>query len=389
MDAQEQGWQDTSGRQVVHLDLDSFFVSVERLQNSALLGKPVIIGGSSDRGVVSSCSYEARRFGVSSAMPMKLARQLCPEAVCIRGDMDLYSKYSDMVTDVIAEKAPLFEKASVDEHFLDVTGMDRFFGTVQWTRELRATLIRETGLPVSFGLSVNKTVAKMATSEGKPNGERMVSEKEVKPFLWPLSIRKIPMIGEKTYMKLRSMGISIIQTLGAVPPEMLESVMGSNGRVLWLKANGIDHAPVEPYSERKSLSAETTFDKDTTDTDNIRRLLIKMVEELCFTLRKEEKLTSCVTIKIRYSDFDTRTMQKKIAYTSLDHVIMEVATELFTRLYTRRMLIRLIGVKLSGLVHGMQQIQLFDDTQRKASLYTAIDRMKQRFGDDCIGRACG
>jgi DNA polymerase-4 len=277
----------------------------------------------------------------------------------------------------------------VDEHFLDVTGMDRFFGTVQWTRELRATLIRETGLPVSFGLSVNKTVAKMATSEGKPNGERMVSEKEVKPFLWPLSIRKIPMIGEKTYMKLRSMGISIIQTLGAVPPEMLESVMGSNGRVLWLKANGIDHAPVEPYSERKSLSAETTFDKDTTDTDNIRRLLIKMVEELCFTLRKEEKLTSCVTIKIRYSDFDTRTMQKKIAYTSLDHVIMEVATELFTRLYTRRMLIRLIGVKLSGLVHGMQQIQLFDDTQRKASLYTAIDRMKQRFGDDCIGRACG
>jgi DNA polymerase-4 len=375
-------------RQIVHIDLDAFFVSVERLQNSALLGKPVIIGGTSDRGVVSSCSYEARRFGVASAMPIKMARRLCPEAVFIHGDMDLYSRYSEMVTEVIAEKVPLFEKASIDEHYLDMTGMDRFYGTLQWTRELRKTIADETGLPASFGLSVNKTVAKIATGESKPNGERMVSNTEVTPFLWPLSIRKIPMIGEKTYVKLRSMGISIIQTLAGIPPEMLESVMGQTGKILWLKANGIDQTPVEPYSERKSISTETTFDRDSTDVQAMRRMLIRMVEDLCFGLRKQGKLTSCITVKIRYSDFDTRTMQKKIPYTSLDNVIIETTLELFMRLYNRRMLIRLIGLKFSGLVNGMQQVSLFEDTAEQISLYHAIDRIKKKFGEQRIGRAC-
>ena len=190
-------------RSVLHLDLDTFFVPVERLKNNRLNGKPVIIGGMSDRGVVSSCSYEARKYGVSSAMPMKLARNMCPDAIVIRGDMELYSNYSNIVTGIIAERAPLYEKSSVDEHYIDLTGMDRFYGCYKWAHELRQYIIKETGLPISIGLSVNKTVSKIATGEAKPNGEREVRKEVVLPFLDPLSIKKIPMIGQKTYHILR------------------------------------------------------------------------------------------------------------------------------------------------------------------------------------------
>jgi DNA polymerase-4 len=197
-------------RSILHLDLDTFFVSVERLKNSRLTGKPVIIGGMSDRGVVSSCSYEARKYGVNSAMPMKMARIMCPEAIIIRGDMELYSNYSNMITEIIDERAPLYEKSSVDEHFIDISGMDRFYGCCKWSHELREYIIKETGLPVSAGLSVNKTVSKIATGEAKPNGEIEVMKETVLPFLDPLSISKIPMIGPKTYHLLRSMGIATI-----------------------------------------------------------------------------------------------------------------------------------------------------------------------------------
>ena len=222
-----------ANRTIVHLDLDTFFVSVERLMNSRLNGLPVIIGGMSDRGVVSSCSYEARQFGVHSGQPMKMARMLCGDASFIRGDMDQYSKYSKLVTEVIAESAPLYEKASIDEHYLDITGMDRFFGNLQWTQELRQRIIRESGLPISFGLSVNKTVSKIATGEAKSlGGELQVAAPEVRAFLKPLSIRKIPMLGKKTYEQLRRMGIAYIKTLSEMPPEMLERLMGKNGRMI-------------------------------------------------------------------------------------------------------------------------------------------------------------
>jgi DNA polymerase-4 len=334
------------------MDLDTFFVSVERLLNSSLEGKPVIIGGMSDRSVVSSCSYEARQFGVHSAMPMKMARNLCSEAIVIRGDMDAYSKYSRMVTDIIAEQAPMYEKASIDEHYLDITGMDRFFGCMQWTHELRQRIIRETGLPISCGLSVNKTVSKIATGEAKPNGEIEVPGGQEKGFLSPLSIRKIPMIGNKTFHLLRSMGIATIGTLGQIPREMMDSLLGKNGIVIWKKANGIDPTPVVQYSERKSVGSERTFQRDTMDVAGLHDLLTSMVEKLAFQLRKEEKLTSIVTVKIRYSNFDTHTLQKRVPYTSFDHVLMPIARELFDRLYQRRMLIRLVGVRFSGLIRG-------------------------------------
>lgn len=376
-------------RTVLHLDLDTFFVSVERLKNSRLAGVPVIIGGLSDRGVVASCSYEARKYGVSSAMPMKMARSMCPDAIVIRGDMELYSNYSHMVTDIIADKAPLYEKASIDEHYIDLTGMERFHGCNKWSHELRQCIIRETGLPVSIGLSVNKTVSKIAAGEAKPNGEIEVQKELVNPFLDPLSIRKIPMIGDKTFHLLRSMGISTIFTLRNIPAEMLEKVMGRNGIDIWKKANGIDLSPVISYSERKSVSTEHTFEKDTTDLARLNQLLTVMVEKIAFELRRQEKLTSCVTVKIRYSNFDTHTLQKRIPYTSFDHVLAGVAKELFARLYQRRMLIRLIGIRFSSLVRGVQQLDMFDDTPEKVSLYLAMDNIRKRFGANAVRRASG
>lgn len=376
-------------RSIVHMDLDTFFVSVERLQNSRLAGKPVIIGGTSGRSVVASCSYEARRYGVRSAMPMKMARALCPDAVFIRGDMELYSRYSDMVTDIIAESAPVYEKASIDEHYLDLTGMDRFFGCMKWVHELRQRIIRETGLPISLGLSLNKTVSKIATGEAKPNGELEVPKPRIQPFLNPLPIQKMPMIGEKTFHTLRSMGIATIGTLSRIPPEMLAKVLGKNGIVIWERANGIDTTPVEPWSERKSISTEHTFDQDTTDIAYINNLLVGMTEKLCYELRQQQKLASCVTVKIRYSNFDTHTIQQKIPYTVFDHQLIPVVKELFSKLYQRRMLIRLVGVRFSNLINGVQQLDLFDDRPEITRLYLAVDRLRNRFGRHSVKRAAG
>jgi DNA polymerase-4 len=378
-----------SDKTVVHYDLDTFFVSVERLHNSRLNRKPVIIGGTSDRGVVASCSYETRLFGVRSGMPMKLARRLCPDALLVHGDMDSYSRLSDTVTQIIAERAPLYEKASIDEHYLDLTGMDRFFGCMKWAHELRNTIIRETGLPVSFGLSVNKTVSKIATGEAKPNGEKEVRKYYVQPFLDPLSIRKIPMIGAKTYYLLRSMGIETIHTLAGIPAEMMQQVLGENGITIWKRAHGIDNTPVKLYSEQKSLGTERTFDQDTTDVLFLERLIVSMTEKLAFQLRKQEKMTSCVTVKIRYSNFDTYSQQKRIPYTQFDHTLLETAKDLFHKLYQRRMLIRLIGVRFSHLVNGTQQLDLFEDTSERVNLYLSMDRIRERFGSNAVQRASG
>ncbi len=377
-------------KNIVHFDLDTFFVSVERLLRPELVGKPVIIGGTSDRGVVASCSYEARKFGIHSAMPMKMARALCGDAILVRGDMELYSKYSHIVTEIIAEKAPLYEKASIDEHYLDVTGMDRFFGLQKWTHELRESIIRNTGLPISFGLSVNKTVSKIATGEAKPNGELYVDRGAVQIFLAPLSIRKIPMIGEKTYRLLRSMGVVTIDTLSHIPIDMMERVMGKNGIVIWEKANGIDGTPVYPYHEAKSVSTETTFEQDSIDIVRMKEILVKMVEKISFELRDKQKLTACVTVKIRYSNFDTHTLQQHVPYTAFDHQLIPVVKNLFDRIYQRRMLIRLIGVRFSSLISGNPQLNMFDDNVEMVNLYQALDRIRRKYGQKIVrwGVAC-
>ena len=371
-------------RTIVHMDLDTFFVSVERLENSSLVGKPVIIGGFSDRGVVASCSYEARKYGVHSAMPGKLARRLCPDAIWLRGDMDKYSRFSHQVTAVIEDAAPVVEKASVDEHYLDISGMDRFFGSYKWTHELRQRIMKETGLPISFGLSVNKTISKIATGEAKPNGEKQVTKNSIPQFLNPLSIKKIPGIGDKSYHILRDMGIVHIETLANIHVELLQKVLGENGKIIWEKANGIDNRPVLPYHERKSISSEQTFQVDTTDMKLLQQCLNTMVEGICFDLRKQTKLCSTVTVKLRYSDFQTYTVQARVPYTSYDHIILAKAKELLYKLYDRRLLVRLIGVKVSNLVHGSQQIDLFEDSIEQVNLYKALDQIRHWYGKGAV-----
>lgn len=374
-------------KSIAHLDLDSFFVSVERLHNKKLFNKPVLIGGSGNRGVVAAASYEARKFGVHSAMPMRLARELCPEAVLVKGDHDSYSRHSAIVTDIIREKAPLFEKASVDEFYLDLTGMDRFFGTYKWATELRNTIVSESKLPISMGLSNSKSVAKIATGEAKPNGQIKIDFGEEKPFMAPLSIRKIPMIGEKTYKNLRYMGFKQIMTIQEMPLEAMEQLMGKNGKAIWKKANALDNSPIVPYYEAKSISTEQTFYHDTADMPRLKALLVGMVEKLGYLLRKKQKLVGTIVVKIRYSNFDTHTLQSRVTHSSSDHVILEKVQELFDKVYDRRMLLRLIGVKLTNLITGYYQIDIFKDSVEQIALYQSLDHIKKRYGVKSVRKA--
>ena len=378
-----------TNRSIVHMDLDTFFVSCERLLDSRLNGKPVLIGGTSDRGVVASCSYEARKFGVHSAMPMRMAKQLCPEAIVLRGNSGIYTKFSQNVTDVIKESVPLYEKTSIDEFYIDLTGMDKFFGCHKLASELRQRIIKETGLPISFGLSLNKTVSKIATGEAKPNNEIRILAGTEKPFLAPLSVKKIPMVGNVTYKALCDLGVKRIKTVQDMPMELMHKVLGKNGLSIWKKANGIDNSPVIQYHERKSISTERTFGQDTTNIHKLKGLVIAMSENLAYQLRRGNKLTACVTFKIRYSDFQTYTQQKLIPYSAMDHNIIPVVLDLFAKLYNRRLLVRLIGVRFSHLVEGGHQVNLFEDEETPLNFAQAIDKMRERYGDRAVISAAG
>lgn len=371
-------------RQIIHMDQDAFFVSVEVRKDPRLAGKPVIIGGTSDRGVVSSCSYEARKFGVHSAMSSRMAKMLCPHAEFIRGNMEEYSRASLEITEILRERVPLIEKASIDEHYIDMTGMDRFHNTRRYAHELREKVIKETGLPISFGLSVNKTVSKMCTNECKPNGELDIQKPDVRHFLNPLSIRKIPGLGEKTFLKLSDMGVRKIYTLAQMHPDQMNTVLGKNGLILLQKAKGIDMSPVIPYHEQKSIGTQSTFKADTIDTESINHLLTAMVMGIAYELRQKRKLAACITVTVRYSNFEDVTKQASIPYTSIDSVLIHKAKELFKQVYQKRMLIRLVGVRLSNLVSGFEQIDLYTDSQEQYSLCQAMDKIRQRFGDKSI-----
>lgn len=376
-------------RNIAHFDLDAFFVSVERLKNSRLNGKPLLVGGSGDRSVVAACSYEARRFGIHSAMPMSLARRLCPEAIIIRGDMESYSKYSRLVTEIMQENVPLFEKASIDEFYIDLSGMDKFFGCGLFARELKTRVLKESGLVVSYGLASNKLISKVATDEIKPDGQLEIAFGAEKNFLAPLPVGKLPGIGKETAYKLIRRGVETIHTLSEIPIEMMETMLGSTGVDLWRKANGLDESPVVPYREQKSVSTERTFETDTTNMAYLHAELVRMTESVGFELRKQGKLTACLTVKLRYSNFDTVVRQKTIDYTNADHLLLTTAQSLFERLYDRRMLIRLLGVRLTRLVPGNYQIKLYEDTQEAIRLYQSIDSIKRQFGERGVMRAAG
>jgi DNA polymerase IV len=376
-------------RHIAHFDLDAFFVSVECLKNSRLKGKPLLVGGSGDRGVVAACSYEARKFGIHSAMPMKLARRLCPEAIIIRGDMESYSKYSRLVTEIMQENVPLFEKASIDEFYIDLSGMDKFFGCSLFARELKTRVLKESGLVVSYGLASNKLISKVATGEIKPNGQLEIPFGGERGFLAPLAIGKLPGVGKEIAYKLIRRGVETIRTLSEIPIEMMETMMGATGIDLWRKANGLDESPVIPYREQKSVSTERTFEADTIDLRFLHAELVRMTESVGFELRKQDRLTGCVTVKLRYSNFDTVARQKTIDYTNSDRVLLGVAQGLLDSLYDRRMLIRLLGVRLTRLVPGNYQIKLYEDTQEVIRLYQSIDSIKKQFGEKGVMRASG
>jgi DNA polymerase-4 len=377
----------SGNRSIAHFDLDAFFVQVEYLRNARLRGRPIAVGGQSDRGVIASCSYEARTFGVHSAMPVRLAKRLCPELLIIRGDMDEYSRQSNKVTDIIRSEVPLFEKSSIDEFYIDMTGMDRFFGCYRYIQELHRKIIRESGLAISYALATNKLVSKVATNESKPNAHEKIDPGMERSFLGPLAIEKMPMIGRQTATLLRQMGVDSISTLSRIPVEMLINLLGSNGLELWRRAQGIDESPVVPYHEQKSIGTESTFESDTMDMHFMHKKLGRMTERIAFELRAGNRLTGCITVKIRYSDFQTQTIQSSLAYTANDGILLQKARELFSKLYDRRLRVRLIGVRFTQLVAGAYQINLFEDSQETIRLYQAIDSVKNQFGEQILFRA--
>lgn len=375
-------------RSILHFDLDTFFVSCERLMDSRLNNKPILVGGTGNRGVVSACSYEARAFGVQSGMPMNYARMLCPEAIVIKGHAGVYAKHSKVVTDIIKESVPLVEKASIDEFYADMTGMDKHFGCYQYAKELRTKIIKESGLPISFGLSENKTVSKVATEQAKPNNQLRIDYGNEKDFLAPLSIQKIPMVGEKTFKKFRDLGIVTIGTVQKMNIELMQNVFGKNGIKIWEKANGIDKTPVTPYVGRESISTERTYGRDTADINKLTTTIIAMTENLAFQLRRAQKTTACVSVKIRYADFKTTSKQLKITETNTDKDLIPLALNLFNILYNRRVQIRLIGVNFSHL-KDVSQLNLFDSDTTNKRLYSAVDKLRDKYGDRCVIKASG
>ena len=376
-------------RHIVHIDLDSFFVSVERKFNPSLIGKPVIIGGSADRGVVASCSYEARAFGVHSAMPTRQALKLCPHAIVIHGTHGRYSEASREVTQIIHDMVPLYQKSSVDEFYIDLSGMERYHDPYKLATELRQKVTRETGLPISFGMASGKTIAKMATNQAKPNGQLWIPHGKEKAFLAPLNISKIPGLGDSTCQKLYQYGLEKIGDLQRVNLKFLEAVFGKMGLFIYNKANGIDDTEIVPHSDRKSISTETTFHNDVRDKRTLENVLVSMTEELAGKLRRENKVSSCLAIKIRYANFETHTQQQKIALTAAEHILIPGIKNLLKSAWNQHRPIRLIGVRLSNLCTGSYQINLFEDNEERIKLYQAIDNINFRFGDKTICRAAG
>jgi DNA polymerase IV len=376
-----------SDRHITHFDLDAFFVAVECLKNSKFKNKPLLVGGSGDRAVVAACSYEARKFGIYSAMPMRMAKRLCPEAIVISGDMESYSKYSRLVTEIIADKAPMYEKASIDEFYVDLTGMDKYFGCGLFSKELKQKITKETGLSISFALGSNKLISKVATNEVKPNGQIEIAFGTEKNYLAPLAIEKLPGVGKERAQLLYDMGVETIRKLTEFEVDDLYVVLGKDGIELHRKANGIDESPVIPYREQKSISTERTFQTDTINIEFLHSILVRMTEEIAFELRKQNKLTGCVAVKLRYSNFDTQRKQASISYTAADDVLLKITRDLFDKLFERRMLVRLLGVSFSHLIPGNYQVNLFDDTQEMIRLYQAIDSIKLQYGSQFLRRA--
>jgi DNA polymerase-4 len=376
-------------RIIAHFDLDAFFVNVELLKNPGLKGKPVIVGGQSDRGVVSAASYEVRKMGIHSGMPMITAKKLCPHAIILNGGRADYGKYSRFVTELIAAKAPLFEKASIDEFYLDLTGMDKYYDVFEWAKNLRQEIMEKTLLPISFGMGSNKMVAKIATDEAKPNGYLFVEFGKEKEFLATLKVNKFPGVGESTHLVLQQMGIETIGDITTRTVEEMEQALGKHGYDLWHKAQGKHTRAVTPYHEAKSVSSENTFHEDSKEERFLLAEIIRLTEKIGHELRDDGKMATTITVKIRYKGFETTSKQTTIPASDYDHDFIPVAKDLFKQLYRKGQLVRLVGVRLGNFVLPYQQTDLFHNKEKLNNLYKAIDEVKDKFGRKLLNRAGG
>lgn len=384
--------EDENPRSILHVDMDSFFVSVERLLDPSLVGKPVVVGGDpTGRGVVSSASYEARRFGVHSAMPMARALRLCPHAVVVRGSHGRYGEYSDRVREIFERFSPLVEMASLDEAYIDLTGTERLWGPAWKAAEsLRGTVIRETGLPCSMGLGTNKLIAKVASALCKPLGFLRVPPGSESGFLAPLPLRDLPGIGPKTGERLASFGLKRIGDVQALGAAQLEGLFGDAGTGLWERAMGRHDGEVETGREAKSMGREHTFTEDVGDAAALHSMISHLSELVAASLREDKLQARTITLKFRYADFETHTASKTVSDPLDDEgAIAEVARALLQKGWNSRMPLRLIGVTASNLVARGWQLDLFDGDriEKQIRIHGAVDAIRERHGFQSIERA--
>ena len=370
---------------ILHVDMDAFFVSVELLDRPDLRGKPVVVGGRPDqRGVVSAASYEARKFGIHSAMPLRTAAKLCPHAVFLDGHHAKYSEWSDRVATILAKFSPVVEMVSVDEAYLDLTGTERLHGPpFAAADKLLRTITRTTNLPCSAGLATTRLVAKVASDQAKPRGLVWVAPGREERFLAPLPVRRIPGIGEVTERALRAMGIEIVEQIAALTQEKLEKIFGQWGDALYRKARGGDSYEFVIDAEPKSISHNHTFGEDTDDTEVLATMLSHLSQKACKRLREAGLAARTLTLTIRYAGFDTHTRAKSLSEpTRLDADIFAVFQTLFREHRDMRRKIRLLGVALTGFTHGSQQLDLLDAERREKleKLTRATDHLRDRFG---------
>lgn len=380
-------------RKILHVDMDAFFVSVEETLDPSLKGKAVVVGGDPNgRGVAAAASYEARRFGIHSAMPLAQARRLCPHAIFLRGSHKSYSEFSARLFELLETWSPRVEPMSLDEAYVDLTGCERLFGPAPEAAEkIRNEIKSALGINCSIGIATNKLLAKVASSCAKPSGMLRILPGRERAFLAPLGIDRIPGIGPKSATELRRMGIKTVNCLTALPRQLLEEVFGKWGTGLYFKSRGICDSIVLKRDDTRSISRETTFENDSMDAAFLESTLSCLVEKAASQLRESGLHARCVTLKLRYSDFKTVTRSRTLGETAReDRVIFNAASALFRKLFTRRSRIRLIGVALSSLTSAESaQMDLFDciDKKRQARLYQGIDRIRGKYGFRSIIRA--
>lgn len=376
-------------RRIMHIDLDAFFVSVEQVLTPGLKGKPVVVGGKPDRrGVVAAASYEARAFGIHSAMPLATASRLCPQAIFIEGNFARYREASEKFMAILADFSPYLEPMGIDEAYLDVTGFESLHGSIrQMAVKIKQRVRYELGLCASIGIASNKIVAKVASERSKPDGLLEVPAGEERSFLSPLPVGKLPGIGQKSEQVLKSLGVSTIGQLANLPLVVLKSHFGIYGRLVHDHANGIDESQVMPPGEAKSISRETTFEKDTRNASLLKATLRYLGERVGSDLRQKGKLARCIGIKLRYADFTTITRQRTLGQASdTDQTIFDTGLKLMKKeLAKEKRVVRLIGIGVSHLVESGRQLSLLDASpQRLEMLNATIDRIRQKYGFTAI-----